>query len=142
MAAKSTIVLLIIVFSILGLLLGLAQTLQDDDIAIHVLKLETDKQEYRVGEKVTFTATNTGSARLLFASGSMQLHLENLDTNTRYRVISGQVFNSLEPGHSKTLIWNENRDGELEPGHYVARIQTSPAGGIYVRVQAFFSIAP
>lgn len=129
------------VFTILGLLLGLAQT-QDNDIATHVLKFETDKLEYNMGEKVAFTATNTGSSGLLFAYGSMQLHLENLDTNTKYRAISGQVFNSLEPGQSKTIIWNENRDGKLDPGHYVARIQTSPAGEISVRVQAFFTILP
>lgn len=142
MADKSTLVIFVIVFSILGLLLTLAQTLQNNDIAIHVLKLETDEPEYRVGDKVTFTATNTGSSRLLFAYGSMQLHLENLDTNTKYRVISGQVFNSLEPGQSKTVVWNESRDGKLEPGHYIARIQTSPAGGIFVRVETFFRILP
>lgn len=130
------------VFTILGLLLGLAQTFHDEDIAIHILKFETDKREYNMGEKVAFTATNTGGSRLLFAYGSMQLYLENLDSSTKYRVISGQVFNSLDPGQSKTVVWNENRDGKLEPGHYVAKIQTSPAGGIAVRVQTYFGITP
>lgn len=140
--ATATFVIFVLVFSVLGLLLGFAQTFRSDEVEIHVLRLETDKREYHVGEKVIFTATNTGSSTLLFSSGSMQLNLENLNTSTKYRVISGQVFNSLEPGQSKTVVWNENRDGELEPGHYVARIQTSPAGGVYVRVQTFFSIIP
>ena len=141
MVGRGTIVIFILVFSILGILLGFAETLQSDTV-IHALTLETDKPEYRVGDKVTFTATNTGDSSLLFNYGSLQLNLENLDTHRKYHVISGQVFNRLEPGQSKTIVWNENRDGKLEPGYFVAKIQTSAASGNIIRVQTYFSVLP
>jgi hypothetical protein len=111
----------------MGLLLGFADYIQN--ATGPALTLVADKREYAEGEMVTFVATNHGDRRLLFAYGSLQLTLNNLDSDKSYDVISAQVYTSLEKGQSKAIEWNEKRDGRLEPGTYVAAIKTTQAGG-------------
>jgi hypothetical protein len=123
----SAILIIVPVFVVLGLLLGFADQAQKETGT--GLTLVTDKKEYSQGETVVFVATNHGDRKLLFAYGSLQLTLNNLDTDKSYDVISGQVFDSLEQGKSKTIVWNEKRDGRLEPGSYIAAIKTTQAGG-------------
>jgi hypothetical protein len=135
---SSSIVIIILVFAALGLLLGFADSVRPG-MSGKILTLTTDKMEYAQHDQITFTATNHGSVRLLFSYASLQLHLTNLDTDERHNVISGQVFNYLEPGESKTLVWNQ-RDGDLEPGNYVARISTAAAGGSVIRTEVNFVI--
>lgn len=135
---SSSIVIIVLVFAAFGLLLGLADSVRSS-MSGKVLTLTTDKMEYAQRDQITFTATNHGSVKLLFSYASLQLHLLNLDTGERHDVISGQVFNYLEPGESKTLVWNHQRDGDLEPGNYIARISTA-AGGSVIRAEVNFVI--
>ncbi len=124
---RSAILIIVLVFVLLGLLLGFADHVQKATGT--GLTLVTDKREYSQGEKVVFVATNHGDRKLLFGYGSLQLTLNNLDTDKSYEVISPQVYSSLEQGQSKTIVWNEKRDGTLEPGSYIAAIKTIQAGG-------------
>jgi len=135
---KSTIVLFVSVFALLGLFLGIGASF---DVPARHLALTVDKSEYSQGEEIVFTATNQGNVRLLFSYSSLQLYVENIDTGEVHHIIQGQIFNYLEPGESERISWNYKRDGELGPGNYAGKISAAAAGGLpVIRAEAKFTI--
>lgn len=138
MVSRSTIVVFVAAFTLLGLFLGIGAAF---DTPSGHLALTVEKSEYSRGEEILFTATNQGNLRLVFSYSSLQLYVANVDTGENHHVIQGQIFNYLEPGESEMITWNYKRDGELGPGNYVGKISTAAAGGHpVIRVEARFTV--
>jgi hypothetical protein len=121
---RSTVVLIVLTFVVLGLLLGYAAS-YDAATNARVLQLTTDKPEYNRGETVTFTARNLGSERLVFPDSALGIEIKNIDTGTSYSIIAAQVLMAIDLGQSRQIVWQDAADAEA--GTYLASIRT--AGG-------------
>jgi hypothetical protein len=122
---RSTIVIFVLTFAVLGLLLGYAASYNEASEAI--LQLTTDKPEYS-SEVVTFTAKNTGSETLVFPDSALGISITNLDSGDSFSIIAAQVLTPIEPGESRQVVWRDAATAGA--GNYAATITT--AGGFPV----------
>jgi hypothetical protein len=120
---RSTIVIFVLTFAVLGLLLGYAASYSK--ASEKVLQLTTDKPEYSSGEVVTFTAKNTGSETLVFPDSALGISIMNLDTGDSFSIIAAQILTPIEPGESRQIEWQDAATAGA--GKYTATIST--AGG-------------
>jgi hypothetical protein len=123
---RSTIVIFVLTFAVLGLLLGYAASYNEASESI--LQLTTNKPEYSSGEVVTFTAKNTGSETLVFPDSALGISIMNLDSGDSYSIIAAQVLTPIEPGESRQVVWQDAATAGA--GNYAATITT--AGGFPV----------
>jgi hypothetical protein len=131
---RSTIVIFVLTFALLGLLLGYSSSYSNGNVWV----LSTDKPEYKTGGTVVFTARNLGNERLAFPDSALGIRIQNIDTGTAYSLIASQAITYLEVGEAKQITWSEGGEG-AEPGNYFASIDT--AGGYpSVRAEAKFKI--
>jgi hypothetical protein len=130
---RSTVVIFVLTFAVLGLLLGYAASNAGNE----VLQLATDKPEYSRDEAVTFTATNTGSETLVFPDSALGISIRNLDSGDSYGIIAAQVLTPVEAGESKQIVWQEAAEAEV--GNYTATITTA-GGSPIVSAEVKFAI--
>lgn len=131
---RSTIVLFVLAFALLGILLGYSSSYSNGN----VLVVSTDKPEYKTGETVVFTARNLGSQQLAFPDSALGIRIQKIDTGTVYSLIASQAITYLEVGETKQISWSEGGEG-AEPGNYIASIDTA-AGYHSVRAEVKFKI--
>ena len=91
-----------------------------------MLDLETDKQTYNAGERVSILITNKGSGELTFPNSALGLTIKNLASNELYPILSSQVITILGPGDSKSLRWDQiGVNGNQAPaGNYSASVDS------------------
>ncbi len=91
-----------------------------------MINITTDKQIYNPGEKVSITIKNMGSEQLTFPNSALGLTIRNLVSNELYPILSSQVIIILNPGDSKSLIWDQiGVDGNHAPsGNYTASVNS------------------
>jgi hypothetical protein len=131
---RSTIVIFVLTFALLGLLLGYSSSYSDGN----VLVLSTDRAEYKIGETVVFTARNLGNEGLVFPDSALGITIQNINTGTAYGLIASQSITYLEVGEAKQITWSEGGEG-AEPGNYVTSIDTA-SGYPSVRAEVKFKI--
>jgi hypothetical protein len=102
-----------------------------------MINITTDKQIYNTGEKVSITIKNMGSEQLTFPNSALGITIRNLASNELYPILSSQVITILNPGGSKSLVWDQiGLDGNQAPsGKYMASVNS----GI-ITAQTTFSI--
>lgn len=131
---RSTVVIFVLTFAVLGLLLGYATSNAGNG---KLLQLATDKPEYSRGEAVTFIATSTGSEALVFPDSALGISIRNLDSGDSYGIIAAQVLTPLQAGESKQIVWQEAAEAEV--GNYTATITTA-GGSPIVSAEVKFTI--
>jgi hypothetical protein len=124
---RSTVVLFVLTFAVLGLLLGYAASYpaKGKQNESKMLQFTTDKTDYGKGDIVTFTAKNLGSEKLLFPDSALGISIKNIDNGKIYGIIAAQVLTSIEAGQSKQITWQDAKNADV--GNYIATIHT--AGG-------------
>lgn len=98
-------------------------------IKITALDIKYDKPEIQVkaGETIKFVVTNTGKLRHEFMIGDMEEQRQHAEMMKQMPDMVHEDANTLtlEPGETKSLVWQFTRAGKLEvachiPGHYEA----------------------
>jgi hypothetical protein len=91
-----------------------------------MINITTDKQIYNPGEKVSITIKNMGSEQLTFPNSALGLTIRNLASNELYPILSSQVITILNPGDSKSLVWDQiGLDGNQVPSrNYMASVNS------------------
>jgi hypothetical protein len=92
------------------------------------IQMTTDKTQYRVGETVVITVKNNGAETLDFPDSALGLEIVNNDTGTSYSIFAAQVITSIEPGQSRSVVWNSGDGEPVEPRSYTATVHTTPRG--------------
>ena len=131
---RSTIVIFVLTFALLGLLLGYSSSYSNGN----VLVLSTNKPEYKIDETVVFTARNLGNERLVFPDSALGITIQNIDTGTAYTLIASQAITYLEVGEAKQITWSEGEEG-AGPGSYIASIDAA-SGYPSIRAEVKFKI--
>lgn len=102
-------------------------------IKITALDIKYDKPEIQVksGETIKFVVTNTGQLRHEFSIGDMDQQREHAEMMKQMPDMVHEDANtlSLEPGQTKSLVWQFTKAGSLEvachiPGHYEAGMKS------------------
>lgn len=95
------------------------------------IKYDTAKFEVKAGETIRFVVTNTGKLRHEFSIGDAEEQKEHAEMMKQMPDMVHEDANtlSLEPGETKSLVWQFTRAGELEvachiPGHYEAGMRS------------------
>lgn len=102
-------------------------------IKITAVDIKYDKSEIRVkaGETIKFVVTNTGKLRHEFMIGDMDEQRQHAEMMKQMPDMVHEDANtlSLEPGETKSLVWQFTKTGKLEvachiPGHYEAGMRS------------------
>lgn len=102
-------------------------------IKITALDIKYDKPKIQVktGETIKFVVTNTGKLRHEFTIGDMDQQREHAEMMKQMPDMVHEDANtlSLDPGETKTLVWQFTKTGSLEvachiPGHYEAGMKS------------------
>lgn len=103
-------------------------------IRVTALDIKYDKPEIRVkaGETIKFIVTNTGKLRHEFMIGDMEEQREHAEMMKQMPDMVHEDANTLtlEPGETKSMVWQFTRGGKLEvachiPGHYEAGMRSA-----------------
>ncbi|HEV8644444.1 MAG TPA: copper-binding protein [Burkholderiales bacterium] len=98
-------------------------------IKITALDIKYDKPEIQIkaGETIKFVVTNTGKLRHEFMIGDMEEQRQHAEMMKQMPDMVHEDANTLtlEPGETKSLVWQFTKTGALEvachiPGHYEA----------------------
>jgi uncharacterized cupredoxin-like copper-binding protein len=107
-------------------------------IKITALDMKYDKPEIRVkaGETIKFVVTNTGKLRHEFMIGDMEEQRQHAEMMKQMpdMVHEDASTLTLEPGATKSLVWQFTKAGKLEvachiPGHYEAGMRSQVVVG-------------
>ncbi len=102
-------------------------------IKITALDIKYDKSEIRVkaGEIIKFVVTNSGKLRHEFIIGDMEEQRQHAEMMKQMPDMVHEDANTLtlEPGQTKSLVWQFTKTGKLEvachiPGHYEAGMKS------------------
>lgn len=139
---RSSVVLLILTFAVLGILLGFSSANHGNSPQkagnYTGLELNPDKQDYKEGEQVTFTVQNSGSENLVFPDFGLGLSITDTNTGQTFSPVSVQVITSLGSGDSKQLPWPDSKGAPS--GNYTASIHTASGYSPIAIAQARFTI--
>lgn len=103
-------------------------------IKVTALDIKYDKPKMRIkaGETIRFLVTNTGKLRHEFMLGDAAEQKEHAEMMKQMPDMVHEDANTLtlEPGETKSLVWQFTKAGELEvachiPGHYEAGMKSS-----------------
>jgi len=107
-------------------------------IKITALDIKYDKPEIPVkaGETIKFVVTNTGKLRHEFMIGDMEEQRQHAEMMKQMPDMVHEDANTLtlEPGETKSLVWQFTKTGKLEvachiPGHYEAGMRSQVVVG-------------
>lgn len=102
-------------------------------IKVTAVDIKYDKPtiEVKTGETIRFVVTNAGKLRHEFMLGGMDEQREHAEMMKQMPDMVHEDANTitLEPGETKSLVWQFTRAGELEvachiPGHYEAGMKS------------------
>lgn len=102
-------------------------------IKITALDIKYDKPEIQIkaGETIKFVVTNTGKLRHEFMIGDMEGQRQHAEMMKQMPDMVHEDANTLtlEPGETKSLVWQFTKAGKLEvachiPGHYEAGMKS------------------
>lgn len=102
-------------------------------IKVNALDIKYDKPEIqiRAGETIKFIVTNTGKLRHEFTIGDAEEQRQHAEMMKQMPDMVHEDANTLtvEPGETKSLVWQFTRTGSLEvachiPGHYEAGMKS------------------
>jgi uncharacterized cupredoxin-like copper-binding protein len=102
-------------------------------IKVTALDIKYDRPEIRIkaGETIRFVVTNAGKLRHEFMLGGAKAQREHAEMMKQMPDMVHEDANTLtlEPGETKSLVWQFTRAGKLEvachiPGHYEAGMRS------------------